>query len=389
MAKDGILRYTCAMRRIYLDNASTSWPKAPGVGKAITDFLSGNGSNVNRGAYSHAYATEEQVMETRQMVASLFSIPDPRLVTFTLNVTEALNFLIKGLFQPGDHLLVSSMEHNAVMRPLVQSGFPFTRIPSDSQGRMLVDHLEDLITPQTKAIITTAASNVCGTIQPLAELSEFARHHHLLFLVDTAQAVPYLDLCGIHADAFAWTGHKGLLGPQGVGGLALTEKIASTIDPLVSGGTGSFSDKETIPTVLPDRLEAGTQNLPGILGLHAALTYLKAHGKKVKEREYQTGGALLEILMEQPGVSLVGLPTMEGRVPVFSITTPGNDPADVAFSLADRYGIETRVGLHCAPSAHTSLGTFPGGTIRFAPGSFTTDEDILATKEALKELIHA
>lgn len=384
-----LVGYTVFMQRIYLDNGSTSWPKAPGVGDTIADFLSGNGSNINRGSYADAYETEERVVSVRQALGSLFGCSDPRFVSFTLNVTEALNFLIKGLFHHDDHILVSSMEHNAVMRPLIQSGIAFTRIPADRQGHMIVKGIEELILPTTKAILVTAASNVSGTIQPLQTLSDIARTHHLLFLVDTAQAVPYLDLSGLTADAFAWTGHKGLLGPQGVGGLVLSTHLAEMIDPLVSGGTGSFSDKETIPTVMPDKLEAGTQNLPGILGLGTALSFLATQKTKLRENERDMGSLLLEGLLSNKKISLAGPPSMEGRVPVFSIDVPDRDNADIAFTLSSRYGIETRVGLHCAPAAHKSLGTFPKGTTRFSPGPFTTKDDIQTTLEALKEILDA
>jgi selenocysteine lyase/cysteine desulfurase len=281
------------------------------------------------------------------------------------------------------------MEHNAVMRPLIQSGIAFTRIPADRQGHMIVKGIEELILPTTKAILVTAASNVSGTVQPLQALSDIARTHHLLFLVDTAQAVPYLDLSGLTADAFAWTGHKGLLGPQGVGGLVLSPQLAEMINPLVSGGTGSFSDKETIPTVMPDKLEAGTQNLPGILGLGTALSFLAAQKTKLRENERDMGSLQLEGLLSIKKISLAGPPSMEGRVPVFSIDVPDGDNADIAFTLSSRYGIETRVGLHCAPAAHKSLMTFPKGTIRFSPGPFTTKDDIRTTLEALKEILDA
>lgn len=389
MAVTTHMGYTGIMRRIYLDNASTSWPKALGVGETICTFLNENGSNINRGSYEDAFATEERILNVRQQIAALFGCKDPRFVSFTLNVTEALNFLIKGLLHPGDHILVSSMEHNAVMRPLVQSGISFSRIPSDHEGHMLLESVEGLILPSTKAMLTTAASNVSGTIQPVGELSQIARKHHLLFLVDTAQAVPFLDLSGLKADAFAWTGHKGLLGPQGVGGMVLSEEIANKMDPLVSGGTGSFSDRETIPAILPDKLEAGTQNLPGILALGTALSYLEQRHQVLHDAEEATATLLLDGLAGINGIRLAGPRTMEGRVPVFSIDVPGKDIADVAFTLSQRYGIETRVGLHCAPIAHKTLGTFPHGTLRFSPGPFTTEEEITITLDALKEILHA
>lgn len=375
--------------RIYLDNGSTSWPKAPGVGDTIKNFLEQNGSNIGRGGYDEAYTTEAMIGEVRNKLANMAGDGHhPECVTFTLNVTEALNFLIKGLLSPEDHVIVSSMEHNAVMRPLVQSHTKFSRIPADQEGRMRIDAVERLITPTTKAIITTAASNVCGTIQPLARLKEIARKHHLLLIVDAAQGLPYLDMKGLEADAIAFTGHKGLLGPQGVGGMILTPQLAQAIDPLVSGGTGSMSDSEQIPPYLPDRLEAGTQNLPGILALGTALDYLEQHAEALKANEQARTQELLDGLERIPQISIIGPKAMDERVPIISIDVPGKDNADIADLLA-RQGIETRVGLHCAPIAHKTLGTFPRGTIRFAPGPFTTKEEIETTLQVLQHIVRA
>lgn len=378
------------MRRVYLDNGSTSWPKAPGIGDTIKKFLETNGSNIGRGGYREAYETEDAVGEVRDALARLCGYAGhPECVAFTMNVTMALNFLIKGLLTPEDHVLVSSMEHNAVMRPLVQEGIPFTRIPADREGHMETARLEELVTPRTKAIICSAASNVSGTIQPLEILGSFARRHHLLFLIDAAQGLPFLDigLEDLGASAIAFTGHKGLLGPQGIGGMVLRDDLARTIDPLVAGGTGSASDSEHIPPYLPDRLEAGTPNLPGIMALGTALTYVERRKQEIREEETRTCRALLEGLTAIPGIAIVGPKGMEGRVPVVSIDVPKRDNADVADVLAARYGIETRVGLHCAPSAHKTLGTFPKGTIRFSPGPFTTMEEIAYTIAALREIM--
>lgn len=377
-------------KRIYLDNGSTSWPKAPTVAQSMADFLLYNGSNIGRGGYQEAYSTEDKVDSVRQALADRYGDPNhPECVTFTLNVTEALNFLIKGLFTKADHVLVSSMEHNAVMRPLVQSGVPFTRIPADREGRMLLDHLEQLLRPSTRAIITTGASNVSGTIQPVEELADFAREHHLLLVIDSAQALPYLplNLKELDAAAIAFTGHKGLLGPQGTGGMILTPETAQRLQPLVSGGTGSMSDSELIPPFLPDKMEAGTQNLPGLIGLGTALSYLKDHEAELRRNEKERCSSLLEGLLKMDKLRVIGPKTMDERVPVVSIDVPDKDNADIADLLSRRYGIETRVGLHCAPIAHKSLGTFPRGTIRFAPGAFTTQEEIDYTLESLKALL--
>ncbi len=375
--------------RIYLDNGSTSWPKAPGIGNTILDFLEHNGTNIARGGYQEAYATEWKIDETRRKLANLLGDgAHPECVTFTLNVTQALNYLIKGLFQKGDHILVSSMEHNAVMRPLVQSKIPFSRIPSDREGRMQTDQIEEMITPKTKAIISTCASNVSGTIQPISILQELARKHHLLLILDAAQGLPYLDLNKVGADAIAFTGHKGLLGPQGVGGMMLTPALANQIAPLIAGGTGSMSDSELIPPFLPDKLEAGTQNIPGILALSSALEFIEREKTILQENEQNRLEELLEGLKAIKEVTIIGPKTIKERVPIISIDIQGRDNADIADMLSQR-GIQTRVGLHCAPIAHKSLGTFPTGTIRFSPGPFTTKDEITYTLDALKEIVQA
>ena len=226
------------MNRIYLDHASTSFPKAPGVAQAMMDYLTLNGANVNRGCYSSAYSAEEVIYETRQLLAQLFHFPKCKNVIFTPNITTSLNFILKGLLKPGDHILVSAMEHNAVMRPVVQltsHGITFDRIPCREDGSMIPEQVEPLIRPNTRAIVTLHSSNVCGTCMPLAELGEICRKHYLFFIVDTAQTAGILpvDMEKFHIDALAFTGHKGLRGPQGTGGFLVTQEIAELMEPLV------------------------------------------------------------------------------------------------------------------------------------------------------------
>ena len=298
------------MNRIYLDHASTSFPKAPGVAQAMMDYLTLNGANVNRGCYSSAYSAEEVIYETRQLLAQLFHFPKCKNVIFTPNITTSLNFILKGLLKPGDHILVSAMEHNAVMRPVVQltsHGITFDRIPCREDGSMIPEQVEPLIRPNTRAIVTLHSSNVCGTCMPLAELGEICRKHYLFFIVDTAQTAGILpvDMEKFHIDALAFTGHKGLRGPQGTGGFLVTQEIAELMEPLISGGTGSVSHTEEIPDFLPDRFESGTPNLPGIYGLHQALLFLKngeenfeTHMAQLYQREMKLTGYFLEKLLE-------------------------------------------------------------------------------------------
>ena len=383
--------------RIYFDQASTSFPKAPGVAKAMYAYLTSLGTNVNRGCYEDAYAAEETVYNTRKLLAQLFHFPLTKNVILTGNITQSLNMLLKGLLRPGDHVLVSSMEHNAVMRPLVQlskDGISFDRIPCRRDGTMILEQAEAMIRPSTKAIITLHASNVCGTHMPLAELGDICRRHHLFFLADTAQTAGIfpLDMEQLHIDGLAFTGHKGLRGPQGTGGFLISGQLADQMEPLISGGTGSVSHTEEVPSFLPDRFEPGTPNLPGIFGLHAALKELTPFSmEQIRTKELSLTGYFLEKLMEldpsEKHIRIIGRKELSMRSAVVSIQTLGEDMASVAWHLDHDYHIMTRVGLHCAPNAHKTLGTYPAGTIRFSFGPQNTNDEIDFCIRALKEIL--
>ena len=380
----------------YLDNAATTFPKPECVPQAMYEFMTTCGANVGRGSYASAFDIEGEVLETREGLASLFGAPDARDIAFTRNVTESLNLLIKGLLHDGDHVIVSSMEHNAVMRPLVQlgsCGVSFSRCPCDETGMLDVDALVECLRPNTRAVVMLHASNVTGTVMPVAKVGEFCRAHGLTFILDAAQTagVVPIDMGLMGVDAVAFTGHKGLLGPQGIGGVAVTEELAHRIEPLVVGGTGSVSDRETIPSFMPDRLEAGTPNLPGIVGLHAALGWHAAQEKgAVLRHELGLTQRFLDGLgpLERTGcVRVCGRHDVGERVGVVSLATPGRDEAEVATLLDELYHISVRVGLHCAPSAHKTIGTFPTGTVRFSFGFFNTEEDVDWALVALRELL--
>lgn len=385
------------MNRIYLDQASTSFPKAPGVAQAMMDYLTMNGVNVNRGCYSSAYSAEEVIYETRQLLAELFHFSKCKNVIFTPNVTTSLNFILKGFLKPGDHILVSAMEHNAVMRPVVQlasSGISFDRIPCRTDGSMILEKVEELIRPETKAIVTLHASNVCGTRMPLDALGEICQRHQLYFVVDSAQTagiVP-INMDKMHIDALAFTGHKGLRGPQGTGGFLVSQELAEQMEPLISGGTGSVSHTEEIPDFMPDRFESGTPNLPGIYGLHEALLYLKTHSlQAINEKELSLTGYFLEQLqaLDDTGrhIRIIGKKDLTDRNAVVSIQTPEIDMSQVAWQLDNEYGVMTRVGLHCAPSAHKTLGTYPAGTIRFSFGPENTKNELNFAIQGLKKIL--
>lgn len=381
------------MDYIYLDNASTSFPKAPTVATAMSDYITNRGININRGSYALAYDVEDTIYTTRQRLNTLFNGHDPSHVVFTQNVTMSLNMVIKGLLKAGDHVLVSSMEHNAVMRPLTQlldKGITFDIIPCDKTGSIQLESMDSLIRPNTVAMIINHASNVCGTIQPLESIGPICKAHNLQFIVDAAQTagVIPIDVKACHIDALCFTGHKGLLGPQGIGGIILTKEMAQTLTPLIAGGTGSFSHLETMPTHMPDAFEAGTLNLPGIIGLNEGLAYIESQGmENIHNHELALTQSCLEGLQSIDGINIVGKQNIQDRTAVVSITIDGMDPASIAYELESNYHIMTRVGLHCAPRAHQTLETYPEGTVRFSFGYANTHKDVETALSALHRIV--
>lgn len=381
------------MDYIYLDNASTSFPKAPTVATAMSDYITNRGININRGSYALAYDVEDIIYTTRQRLNTLFNGHDPSHVVFTQNVTMSLNMVIKGLLKAGDHVLVSSMEHNAVMRPLTQlldKGITFDIIPCDKTGSIQLESMDSLIRPNTVAMIINHASNVCGTIQPLESIGPICKAHSLQFIVDAAQTagVIPIDVKACHIDALCFTGHKGLLGPQGIGGIILTKEMAQTLTPLIAGGTGSFSHLETMPTHMPDAFEAGTLNLPGIIGLNEGLAYIESQGmENIHNHELVLTQSFLEGLQSIDGINIVGKQNIQDRTAVVSITIDGMDPASIAYELESNYHIMTRVGLHCAPRAHQTLETYPEGTVRFSFGYANTHKDVETALSALHRIV--
>lgn len=391
------------MQQIYLDNASTTFPKPQAVADGVYQYITHAGTNISRGTC--AASSEDLVFATREQLCRFFGGEDSKNVVFTKNITESLNIIIKGLLHSGDHVLVSAMEHNAVMRPLQQIGaeltagnaptdaITFSRIPCYADGALCLDALPQLVRPNTKAIIMTHASNVCGTVQPLAQVGSFCQEHGLKFIVDSAQTAGVLpiDMQAMHIDALAFTGHKGLLAPQGIGGFVLRESIIDAIAPLIVGGTGSLSHTEHTPRFMPDKFEAGTLNLPGIAGLHASLTWLQQQGiGKILTHELTLTQQFLDGLQQleaQKLLRIIGKRDCTDRVGVVSVSTEKMDIAELAFILADKYGIATRVGLHCAPNAHKTLGTYPTGTLRFSFGRHNTAEEVNIALQALEEVL--
>ena len=380
------------MERIYFDNASTSFPKAEGVAEAVYHYIKDCGCNINRGGYDEAYQAEEIVLRTRQQLTELFHGPDCRNVVFTRNITESLNVLLKGFLKAGDHVLVSAMEHNAVMRPLTQlteQGVSFDRIPCGADGTLDVSAMDRLLRKNTRAVVVLHASNVCGTLMPIETVGAFCHAHGLRFILDTAQTAGVfpIDMEAMHIDALAFTGHKGLLGPQGIGGFLLQPDMVPLVQPLIAGGTGSISHEEQMPSFMPDRFEAGTMNLPGIMGLHAALRWLEQETiDAVRSHELELTERFLSGALDIPCLRVVGRQDIAGRAGVVSVVPENADPALVADALGREYGIMVRVGLHCAPNAHKTLGTFPTGTIRFSFGRWNTPQQVDTALSALREL---
>ncbi|MDD6315470.1 MAG: aminotransferase class V-fold PLP-dependent enzyme [Clostridia bacterium] len=380
------------MERIYFDNGSTSFPKAPGVSDAVRALLDNGAFNINRGGYEEAYAISGQVLETRQMLCSLFGFHKFKNVVFTPSITYSLNYLIKGFLKPGDHVITSSMEHNAVMRPLVQmekQGVAFDAVPCAADGTLDPALVEKCIRPNTKAVVLTAASNVCGTFLPIAEVGRICHDHGIAFIVDSAQKAGTFPIsmeeCGI--DALCFTGHKSLLGPQGIGGMLLSDRMAKETTPLIAGGTGSASHLEEMPSFMPDRFEAGTMNLPGIIGLRAALLYHQTQEPgAIAQKELDLAMRFREGVLELPGARPVGLSGREGRAAIVSVDFKNDDNARIAFELEQGYGVMTRVGLHCAPRAHQTLGTYPEGTVRFSFGHGNTEAEVDYCLDALRRI---
>ncbi len=378
---------------IYLDNAATSFPKPPGVAEAVTACITTAGANPGRAGHRLANDAAHLVYDARAAVAELLGAPDPLRVILGPNVTWALNLALRGLLHPGDHVVTTSMEHNAVMRPLralEAEGVALSVVPCQPDGALDPQRLADAITPQTALVVLNHASNVVGTLLPVAEIAAIARGRGIPILVDTAQtagAVP-IDMAALGIDLLAFTGHKSLGGPMGTGGLILGEAFDhARLEPLVRGGTGSRSEEEIQPDFLPDKYEPGTMNVPGLAGLAAGIQWLQARGvAAIQAHERALTQRLIDGLRAIDGVTVYGTHDAARQTGAVSCTIAGADVGVIGLRLDDDYGILCRVGLHCAPSAHRTIGTFPQGTIRLSPGAHTTPEEIDVAIGAIAEL---
>ena len=377
------------MKTTYLDNAATSFPKPEGVSSRMKEYMDTVGATINRSVYGAAQDAGLVTLLLRESLKKFFHFPDPVThVILTPGATAGLNMVIKGYLKPGDHCIVSSMEHNAVMRPLLQlQGLEYDRIPANREGLIDPADAEKLIRPNTKLLIMAHGSNVCGAVQDAAAVGEICKRHGIAFALDVAQTAGHIDIDfeGWGLSALVAPGHKGLLGPSGIGVMLLADKFAKELDPLIAGGTGSASDSEYLPEYLPDRFESGTPNLPGIYGLAASMEFLQTQGlEKLHAHEMALCKRFLDGVAQIPGAVVCGPQGLENRVGVISLDFPGQDNAEVAYRLEMDHGILTRCGLHCAPSAHKSLDTFPRGTVRFSLGFASTEEDVDTTLAAIK-----
>ncbi len=382
---------------IYLDNAATSWPKPPGVVEAMADFMNRVGANPGRSGHRLSLEAGRVVYQARELVTQLFHAPDPLRVAFGANVTEALNLALKGYLRPGDHVITSSMEHNSVMRPLralttaaCRGAIELSVVPCSRQGFLDPADLEGAIRPNTAMIVLNHASNVCGSLLPVREAGAIARQSGCLLLVDAAQtagAYP-LDMEVDGIDLLAFTGHKALGGPMGTGGLIIGERVDLTrLTPLKQGGTGSYSEREEQPGFLPDMFESGTANTVGLAGLAAGLRWVLARGvEAIRQREVELTQRLVDGLQEIPGVTVYGGLDATRQAANVSFNIAGREPSEIGLRLDDRYDIMCRVGLHCAPAAHRTLGTFPDGTVRFGLGAFNTREQVDTVLRAVQEI---
>lgn len=382
------------MKTIYLDNAATSFPKPEGVSTAMKRYVDEIGATINRSVYGSAQDAGLVTLQLRERLKKLFNFPEPVThVILTPGATWGLNVAIKGFLKPGDHCIVSSMEHNAVMRPLLQlQGVEYDRIPCNREGLMNPEDIEALIRPNTKLLVIAHGSNVCGSVQDAKAVGEICAKYGIAFVLDAAQTAGHypVDFEAFGLSALCVPGHKGLLGPSGIGALLMSDKFSKALFPIVAGGTGSASDSEYLPDYLPDRFESGTPNLPGIYGWEAALRFVESTGvDALRSHEMTLCKRFLDGLENMEGIALCGTKDLRRRVGVISVDFLNKDNAEAAFELEMDHGILTRCGLHCAPSAHKTLNTFPRGTVRFSLGFASTGSDVDAALAAIKAVSEA
>jgi cysteine desulfurase / selenocysteine lyase len=379
---------------IYLDHAATSWPKPREVIEAMADFLEQAGGNPGRAGHRLSIEAGRIVYDARETLAEFFNASDPLRIIFSTNATHPINLCLYGILRPGDHVITSSMEHNAVMRPLrdlESKGIHLSVVPCDKNGSIDPEAFAQAMRPSTRIVAVTHASNVTGTILPIAEIADTAHKSGALMLVDAAQTAGVLpiDVQAMNIDLLAFTGHKGLQGPQGTGGLVIGNRVrVNDIEPLWRGGTGSRSEFETQPEELPDKFESGTVNGPGIAGLGAGVRYIMKRGiEAIRAQEMDLTQQLVDGIRSLDGVTVYGPTDLVRRTSIVSFTAAGHRVSKIGLRLDEEFGILSRVGLHCAPAAHRTIGTFPEGTVRLALGLHTTREEVASVIDAAKKIL--
>jgi cysteine desulfurase family protein len=382
------------MPRIYFDNAATSWPKPEAVYRAVDEYQRSIGGAAGRGGYRSALDAGRIVDRARKKIADLLNAGDPKQVVLASNGTDALNLAIHGLLRPGDHVVTTVCEHNSVLRPLRHAidalGCAVDYVTCDAQGLVSPNDVQSTMRSKTRLVAVVHASNVTGAIQPVEEIAGIVQSHPAMFLVDGAQSVGRvpIDLSATPIDLLASPGHKGTLGPLGTGFLFVRSGAEQELTPLRQGGTGSRSNEDLQPPMMPDKFECGNLNVPALAGLAAGIEYLQQRGvDEIGRQEEELTAGLVEGLRALPATTVYGPTDPHNRVAVISVTIEGIDPHEVAAMLESLHGIECRAGLHCAPRMHAALGTDKlGGTVRFSPGCFSTLEEVETVVSAVQKI---
>lgn len=377
---------------VYLDNASTSFPKPKIMADAMYDYIINVGGNSGRGNYSNSYESNKLVLLTREKIADFFNYNKSENIIFTNNITSSLNILIKGILKENDHVISTTLEHNSVLRPLFECSnllnINIDLVNSSKDGFINPIDIKDKINKNTKLVIVSHASNVIGSIQNIEEIGAICKENNIFFIVDTAQTAGMIkvDMHQCNANAIAFTGHKSLLGPQGIGGFIIDDSLNDACTSIFSGGTGSLSHSLTQPNFLPDKFECGTLNSPGIVGLSNSIDFINKEGlETIYSKNFYLRSKLYEGMLNIDGIKLYGNTDFSKYTTCISFNYKNFDPAEVSYFL-ECNGIKTRSGLHCAPLAHKSIGSYPGGTIRFSLGYFNTEEEIDYTLSILNNI---
>lgn len=380
--------------KIYLDNAATTYPKPEKVYSSILNYMKNVGASPGRGGYENALTGDRMVYKCRQSLINLFNFNKIENVVFTSNITASLNILIKSIVKDGWHVITSSMDHNSVIRPLVSleksNKIELNILNCSEEGLINIEDFKNTIKDNTKLVVLSHASNIIGTIQPLEDIGKICKEKGIYFIIDSAQTagVLPLDFKKLNCNALAFTGHKALLGPQGIGGFIIDDELNNIATNFIEGGTGSLSESTLQPDFLPDKFESGTMNTPGIAGLLAGIEYINEKGlNTIKEREEYLSKEFINGLLNINSIKVYGPLDASLRTATISINSSKIDNSELGFLLDSEFGIMVRTGLHCAPLAHKTIGSFPQGTLRFSFGAFNDIKDINYALYALNNIL--